>query len=104
MIIAVTLLWLGALTAYCSSKQQLLLEKPLSKLSGWGGFVIFFFTAWLFLLGNYSSLSAFLLAFSYVMAAWLATIFILGHFQLKLWQFGSAGGVLSIAIFYMDLL
>ncbi len=63
--------------------------------------LIFFFIAWLFLLGDYSSLSAFFLAFSYVMAAWLATIFILGHFQLSLWKFGSAGFAISIAIFYI---
>ena len=101
MLIAVTVLWLGTLSAYCCSKQQLLLGRPLSKLSGWGGFVIFYFIGWLFLLGEYSSLSAFFLAFSYVMAAWLATIFILGHFQLSLWKFGSAGFALSIAIFYI---
>ena len=104
MLIAATALWLAALSAYCSSKQQLLLERPLSKLSGWGVFVIFFFIAWLFLLGDYSSLSAFFLALSYVMAAWLTTIFILGHFQLSLWQFGSAGVALSIAIFYIGLM
>lgn len=104
MLIAATALWLGALSAYCSSKQQLLLERPVSKLLGWGVFVSLFFIAWLFLLGDYSSLSAFFLAVSYVMAAWLTTIFILGHFQLSLWQYGSGGFVVSIAIFYTGLL
>ena len=104
MLIAAIALWLSALSAYCCSKQQSLLERPLSKLSGWGIFVILFFIAWLFLLGDYSSLSAFFLAFSYVMAAWLAMIFILGHFQMSLWKFGSAGVALSIAIFYVGLM
>jgi len=104
LAIAVTFLWLGTLSAYCSSKQQLLLERPLSKLSGWGIFVIFFFIAWLFLMGSYSSLSAFFLALSYVMAAWLTTIFILAHFQLNPWQFGSTGAAISIALFYMGRL
>ena len=104
MLISATALWLGALSAYCSSKQQQLLVRPLSKLSGWGIFLICYFIAWLFLLGDYSALSAFFLALSYVMAAWIATIFILGHFQLSLWKFVAAGVTLSIAIFYVGLM
>ncbi|MCG8412717.1 MAG: hypothetical protein MI746_00725 [Pseudomonadales bacterium] len=104
MAIAVILLWLASLSAYCTSKQQLLLERPISKLLGWGIFSLSFFLAWLFLMGRYSSLSAFFLSFSYVMAAWIVSVFVLGHFKLDAWQFGSAGASISLVLFYLGTL
>lgn len=104
MAIAVILLWLASLSAYCTSKQQVLLERPTSKLLGWGLFLLFFFLAWLFLMGRYSSLAAFFLSFSYVMAAWIASVFVLGHFKLGAWQFGSAGALVSLVLFYLGAL
>tara|TARA_B100001115_G_C15718117_1_gene349060 strand:- start:178 stop:492 length:315 start_codon:yes stop_codon:yes gene_type:complete len=96
--IASTLLWLAALSAFSASKQQSLLAKPLSKLTGWGLFALLFFLAWLFLLGTYAALTAFFLGITYIMGAWIAMVFILGHYKLGLWQFGFGGIVVSVAL------
>ena len=98
MAIAATLLWLAALSSFSASKQQSLLAKPLSKLTGWGLFTLLFFLAWLFMLGSYTALAAFFLGITYVMGAWIAMVFILGHYKLGLWQFGSGGIVVSVAL------
>jgi|TARA_B100001093_G_C26829251_1_gene1015435 hypothetical protein len=96
--IAATLLWLAALSSFCASKQQSLLAKPLSKLTGWGLCTLLFFLAWLFMLGTYAALSAFFLGITYVMGAWIAMVFILGHYNPGLLQFGSGGIVVSVAL------
>lgn len=102
--IAATLLWLAALSSFCASKQQSLLAEPLSKLTGWGLFTLLFFLAWLFMLGTYAALAAFFLGISYVMGAWIFMVFILGHYKLGLWQFGSAGVVVSVSLLKLGAL
>ncbi len=104
MAIAVILLWLASLAVFLSSKQQKLLDKPLSKLVGWGMFSVLLFFGWLFLLGEYSPLAAIFLALTYVMAAWITTVFVLGHYSIRLWQFGTGGAVVSLVIFYLGSL
>lgn len=104
LAIAATLLWLAALSSFCASKQQNLVAKPLSKLTGWGLFTLLFFLAWLFMLGTYAALAAFFLGITYVMGAWIAMVFILGHFKPGLWQFGSGGIVLSVSLLMLGTL
>ena len=104
MAAAATLLWLAALSAFSASKQQSLLAKPLSKLTGWGLFILLFFLAWLFMLGTYAALTAFLLGVTYIMGAWIAMVFILGHYKPGLWKFGSVGIIVSIALFMLGAL
>lgn len=104
MAIAVVLLWLAALSAFLSSKQQNLIEKRLSKLAGWGLFCALSFLGWLFFLGTYSGLTALFLAMSYLMAAWIAIVFVLGHYNPSLWQVGSVGALISVLVFYMGML
>ena len=96
--IAATLLWLAALSSFCASKQQSLLTKPLSKLTGWGLFTLLFFLGWLFMLGTYAALAAFFFGITYIMGAWIAIVFILGHYKPGLWQFGSDGIVVSASL------
>ena len=101
MVVAVVLLWLAALSAYLSSKQQVLLDVRFSKLTGWGLFTGFSFFGWLFMMGVYSGLTSFLIGMSYIMAAWISTIFFLGHYRVSLWQFGLGGALVSLVVFYL---
>jgi len=53
---------------------------------------------------HYAALNAFFLGVTYIMGAWIAMVFILGHYKPGLWKFGSGGIVVSIALFMLGAL
>jgi len=99
LIIASILLWFASLSIYCSSKQQTFFKKAIGKLLGWGVFSMLCFFAILFMLGSYDLATAFFMALSFVMAAWISIILLRGHYQHSLLSVSVSGALVSICIF-----
>ena len=91
MEITVILVWIACLLSYLTSKNQRVLNKPLTRVTGWFGCVLMLAIAQVFAMQSYSFATAFLINLSLMMMSWILIIFIHGHqslIKLPLWFTG----------------
>ena len=79
MEITVILVWIACLLSYLASKNQSILSQPLTRVTGWLGFVILLVIAQAVAMHTYPFMTAFLVNLSLVMMSWILIIVIHGH-------------------------